>query len=147
MALVPAARSGDVERLFQSPEALLALVRAAWPHAVGAELARRTRVLSTEGAVLRVQVPDAHWRKVLHRLQGTILSRIRRLAGSATPRRIGFIEAPLESEPLEPASARVDPPGPLPAEVQAGAAAIQDPELRRLFVESATRYLARTRGR
>jgi len=135
--------------LFGSPEARLALVRAAWPHAVGAELARRTRVLGVDGGVLRVQIPDARWRKVLHRLQPTILGRIARVVGEVAPRRIGFIELPVNDD-RSGVEAPALPPQDLPAPsdvVMRGAAAIADPELRRSFVETATRYLALHRSR
>src|SRR5260370_26030 len=61
-------------RLFgASPARTLALLEAAWPLAVGPELARRTEVLGIEGGTLRVRVPDAGWRKVLHRMQPQIM--------------------------------------------------------------------------
>lgn len=145
MALAPPLGSGDAASLFRTPEALLALLRAAWGNAVGADLARRTRVVAVNGAVLRVQVPDARWRKVLHRLQGTILGRLERLVGPAAPRRIGFIEAPLPQDPGPPPPA--EPAVQAPVAVIPGAEAIEDPELRRLFLETASRYLARSRSR
>jgi hypothetical protein len=48
-----------------SPVRTLALLRAAWPKAVGPELARRTEVLTLEGGALRLRVPDAGWRRHL----------------------------------------------------------------------------------
>src|SRR5688572_30900213 len=69
-------------RLFgASPARTLALIEAAWPLAVGPELARRTEVLGIEGGTLRVRVPDAGWRKVLHRMQPQILGHLREIAG------------------------------------------------------------------
>lgn len=148
VALQHATSPGEAAALFRSPEARLALVRAAWPHAVGPELARRTRVLGVDGAVLRVQVPDARWRKVLHRMQPTILGRIARVAGEAAPRRIGFIEAPIDEAGHGATEGAVTavPLGP-PVAVERSATAIDDPELRRLFLETATRYLGHARGR
>lgn len=148
MALRRAASSNDAAVLFGSAEARLALLRAVWPHAVGAEIARRTRVLAVDGAVLRVQIPDARWRKVLHRLQPTILGRIARVVGETAPRRIGFIELPPEDDRcgIEAPVAPARDLGPASDAVVRGAAAIADPELRQSFVEAATRYLARARG-
>ena len=80
-------------RLFgASPARTLALLEAAWPLAVGPELAWRTEVLGIEGGTLRVRVPDARWRKVLHRMQPQILAHLREIAGDLAPRRMGFVE-------------------------------------------------------
>jgi hypothetical protein len=134
--------------LFRSAEARLALMRAAWPHAVGPELARRTRVLGVDGTVLRVQIPDGRWRKVLHRLQPTILGRIAQVAGDAAPRRIGYIESPIEEARAEAPTREAARVLRAPSdEVVSSAAAIADPETRRLFLETATRYLDRARAR
>jgi len=151
-------------RLFgASPARALALVQAAWPLAVGPELARRTEVIGLEGATLRVRVPDASWRKVLHRMQPQILGRLREIAGELAPRRMGLLEGGrLEagSEPgVERRAAAVDGGGfqgetrtpnwrgvSPPPEIQAGAAAIDDPDIRARFIEAAARYLARSKG-
>src|SRR5258706_12063689 len=83
-------------RLFgASPARTLALIEAAWPLAVGPELARRTEVLGIEGGTLRVRVPDAGWRKVLHRMQPQILGHLREIAGDLAPKRMGFVEGGL----------------------------------------------------
>ena len=80
-------------RLFgASPARTLALLEAAWPLAVGPELARRTEVLGIEGGTLRVRVPDAGWRKVLHRMQPQILAHLREIAGDLAPKRMGFVD-------------------------------------------------------
>ena len=146
MALRHATTPRDAVTLFRNVEARLALVRAAWPHAVGPELARRTRVLSVDGTVVRVQIPDGRWRKVLHRLQPTILSRIAQVAGEAAPRRIGFIESPVEEAADTPPFEASPAPRALSDVVERSAAAIDDPDLRRLFLETATRYLGRARA-
>ncbi|PYQ38890.1 MAG: hypothetical protein DMF77_23060 [Acidobacteria bacterium] len=83
-------------RLFGASSArTLALLEAAWPLAVGPELARRTEVLGVEGGTLRVRVPDAGWRKVLHRMQPQILGHLREIAGDLAPKRMGFVEGGL----------------------------------------------------
>jgi hypothetical protein len=134
-------------RLFgSSPARTLALLQAAWPQAVGPELARRTSVMGVERGTLRVRVPDAAWRKVLHRLQPQILARLREVAGELAPSRLGF----LEGGGAEEAVARPSPPraggadvAPLPAPVAAEAGHIEDDEIRSRFVQAAARYLAR----
>jgi hypothetical protein len=139
-------------RLFTrgSPPAL-ALLKAAWPAAVGPELARRTEVLALEHDTLRVRIPDARWRKVLHRMQPEILAHLRRVAGDLVPRRLGFNEGqPCGPEPGPEAPDRMRspelPPSPepaaaLPEGVAAAARRIDDAEIRALFERSAARYL------
>ncbi len=162
-------------RLFgASPARTLALLEAAWPLAVGPELARRTEVLGIEGGTLRVRVPDAGWRKVLHRMQPQILGHLREIAGDLAPRRMGFVEGGLRETPAAGASATADQPQSTaapqssgdvrggfqggsslhsesvvssPPEIKAVAAAIDDTEIRTRFLEVATRYLARSKGR
>ncbi|PYQ22807.1 MAG: hypothetical protein DMF81_10980, partial [Acidobacteria bacterium] len=75
------ASTGLASRIFRLPAARLALLKSAWPLAVGPELARRTEVLAVEGRTLRVRVPDTGWRKVLHRMQPQIVARLRGVAG------------------------------------------------------------------
>ena len=98
-------------RLFgASPARTLALLEAAWPLAVGPELARRTEVLGIERGTLRVRVPDAGWRKVLHRMQPQILGHLREIAGDLAPRRMGFVEGGLRDTPAAGGSATADQP-------------------------------------
>jgi hypothetical protein len=154
-------------RLFgASPARTLALLQAAWPLAVGPELARRTAVIGIEGGTLRVRVPDASWRKVLHRIQPQILGRLRDVAGDLAPRRMGFLEGGLRDSATgsqgdaqrrpddggfqggsrTPTSRGVSaPPG--MEDIQAQAAAIADAEIRSRFLGAAARYLARAKGR
>jgi hypothetical protein len=159
-------------RLFgASPARTLALIEAAWPLAVGPELARRTEVLGIEGGTLRVRVPDAGWRKVLHRMQPQILGHLREIAGDLAPRRMGFVEGGLASH--EPSAAADRPQSAAasqsdgdarggfqggsrtpnsqgvsaPPEVNAVGGSIADPEIRQRFVETMTRYLERSKGR
>jgi hypothetical protein len=146
MALERLIGAGLARRLFgATPERTLALVRAAWPRAVGQDLARRTEVIALEAGTLRVRVPDARWRKELHRIQPDILGRLRDVVGDLAPRRMGFMEGPMPP-PASSEPTRVRPPSPPPAEVVAGASALADPELRARFLEVAARYLDRSKG-
>jgi hypothetical protein len=149
MALKPVASPGLGARLFApgTPGAT-ALLRAAWPLAVGADLGQRTEVTGIDNGTLRVRVPDARWRKVLHRMRREILARLRETTGPAAPYRLGFVEGPLSFVPppaAEPKPLRPTPDAP-PAVVGA-AASIQDPALRARFLESAARYLDRFSAR
>ena len=131
-------------RLFGgSPSRTLALLQEAWPLAVGPELARRTEVVGVEKGTLRVRVPDAGWRKVLHRMQPQILSRLREIAGELSPARLGFLEGGLAPAPPAAASAPSPVPVPAPTALEAEAARIADAEVRARFVTTASRYLAR----
>ena len=139
---------GLAARIFGSEPARLALIKSAWPFAVGPELARRTEVLALEGRTLRVRVPDAGWRKALHRMQPQIVARLRSVAGDLGPSRLGFSEgqvaAPAEAKPTTSARGNTTP---LDPELTAAADRIADDELRQIFLASAARYLSGRRER
>lgn len=126
-----------------TPERTLALMRAAWPAAVGPEVARRTELVALDGGVLRVRVPDATWRRGLWRMRGDILARLRSIAGKAAPRSLGFVEGPVAL--VEPAAEAPPPnaPPPLPPSLIEASETIADPELRGRFLAVAGRYLGR----
>jgi Dna[CI] antecedent DciA-like protein len=136
-----------VQQLFgATPERRLALLRAAWPGAVGPELARRTEVITLDGDALRIRVPDATWRKGLLRMRRDILVRLYRVAGSLAPRQLGFVEGGgsgphglAEAEAPLPAAPAAPPSRALLAEAER----IVEPELRARFLETAARYLDR----
>lgn len=115
---------------------------------MGPELARRTEVAGIDGQTLRVRVPEGAWRKSLHRMQRQVLAQLHALAGDVVPRRLGFLDGPLAAdlEAARPQSrpAPSDQPAPPPPELVSEAEAIPDPEIRRLFLTTAARYLART---
>jgi len=141
------AGTGLAARLFAPEAARLALLKSAWPHAVGGELARRTEVLALEGRTLRVRVPDAGWRKVLHRMQPQIVARLRGIAGELAPSRLGFSEGQMMAPPDAKAAPSDDARSPVPVDPAVAEAAedIADEELREAFVAAAGRYLARGR--
>jgi len=130
-------------------ERTLVLLQAAWPWAVGDELARRTEVVALDAGTLRVRVPDAGWRKVLHRMRGDILKRLYDVAGEFAPRRMGFMEGPLASTSTSGRPEALPPATPLPVPATASpslrkaAEAIDDPDLRQRFLETAALYLGR----
>jgi Dna[CI] antecedent, DciA len=143
------AGNGLASSVFASAPARLALIKSAWPFAVGQELARRTEVLALEGRTLRVRVPDAGWRTALHRMQPQILDRLRTIAGELGPSRLGFSEGHVAAPPEEKPAASAEAAGPatLDPAVAAAAERIADPELRQTFLASAARYLGRGPGR
>ena len=143
MALKPAASQDVASRLFApGSRAAAALVVAAWSRAVGADLGGRTEVVGLEDGTLRIRVPDARWRGVLHRMRHDILARLRETAGPAAPVRLGFVEGPV-APPKTRANLVLPAARPAPASVAAAAEAIEDEALRERFLESAGRYLAR----
>jgi hypothetical protein len=131
----------------RQPQHVLLLLRAAWPAAVGPELARRTEVLGLEGRTLRVRVPDAGWRKVLHRMNRDILTRLYQMVGGLAPRALGLQEGQVVGAPLSKAP---EAPPPAPAEataaIRTAAQVIPDAELRAQFEASAALYLRRHGG-
>jgi hypothetical protein len=139
-------------QLFGScPAGRLALLRAAWPHAVGNGLAQRTELLALEGGALRVRVEDVSWRRELHRIRGEILTRLQEIAGPLAPRSLGFTLGKVAPREGDEGAKDLDtarrPPAAPPPSVVASAAAIGDPEIRKAFLESAARYLERCGAR
>jgi hypothetical protein len=144
MAFDPATTSGLAAQLFRpgTPQAF-ALVRAAWTAAVGPEVARRTLVQAMVGTTLHVRVPDAAWRKTLHRMRREVLARLREVAGELAPQTLGFVEGEVPCPPAPAVKLPAPPPLP-PAPLCAEAARIADPEIRARFLETAARYLSRS---
>lgn len=58
----------------------------AWPLACGSVVAERTRALEVAGAVLRVEVPDAGWRREMQNLAPRYLAALNRYAGQKVER-------------------------------------------------------------
>jgi len=134
-----------------SPARTLLLMRAAWPVAVGPELARRTEVVALDGHVLRVRVPDATWQRGLARMRGDIMHRLREIAGATAPRSLGFVLGPMSTAPADAAAQEAQQAAtrapalgrPAPAAVRTAADSIPDPQLREHFLAAAARYLER----
>jgi hypothetical protein len=126
------------------PARRLILLKAAWPAAVGHELARRSEAVALDGEVLRIRVPDGIWRRNLWAMRSDLLARLRQVAGRAAPRGLGFVEGPVTARPepraLPPALCRA---APLPPGVAAAAATIVDDEIRRRFETAAGHYFGR----
>jgi hypothetical protein len=131
----------------RQPQHVLLLLRAAWPAAVGPELARRTEVLGLEGRTLRVRVPDASWRKVLHRMSRDILSRLYQMIGGLAPKALGLQEGQVVGAPSpKPAEPPLLEPAEATAAIRSAAEVIPDAELRARFEASAALYLQRHGG-
>jgi len=90
-------------------------------------------------------VPDGHWRKNLWGMRTDLLRRLRKVAGTAAPHALGFIEGHVAVDVGGTATASAPPPvvSPLPPDLEKAAAAIPDDEVRERFREAAGRYLGR----
>jgi hypothetical protein len=78
-SMQPAATGLDkllVQSLRKSPAAEAPLL--AWPVACGSAVAARTRALGFEDGILRVEVPDAGWRRELQALAPRYLAALNR---------------------------------------------------------------------
>lgn len=62
----------------------------AWPLVCGSAVAERTRAIDFTASVLRVEVPDAGWKRELQRLAPRYLATLNRYA-SQTVERIEFV--------------------------------------------------------
>jgi hypothetical protein len=116
------------------------IVLAAWPAAIGARLAGRTRAVAIRGTHLVVEVEDETWRRNLWALRQQILRNLVELLDEASPRdiefRIGIPRRMPRSESTENAFALV-PPRPYDE-----ADGIVDPVMRRIYLNSRRKALA-----
>lgn len=76
---------GTLRRVPQAEAPLLA-----WPLVCGSAVAERTRAIAFADAILRVEVPDAGWRRELQNLAPRYLATVNRYA-SQTVKRIEFV--------------------------------------------------------
>jgi hypothetical protein len=136
------------------------LVREAWEHLVGRQVAARTQVFRLYRDILTVHVPDKVWKRQLFRLERQLLARINHFLGRNLVASIDFrvdekMIAPViptapaalqgtlfdghtfaaapRKGPGHAAAIQVDP------DVARAAEAIADPELRELFLRTSRR--------
>jgi hypothetical protein len=69
----------------------------AWPLVCGSVVAERTRALEFADAVLRVEVPDAGWKREMQSLAPRYLATLNRYAGQKVTR-IEFVIRPEKTE-------------------------------------------------
>jgi len=63
-----------------------------WPDVVGARIARRTRAVSFENGVLRVEVEGSAWRFELGFLERRLLLELERRLGARAVRKLQFVQ-------------------------------------------------------
>jgi hypothetical protein len=140
----PSPTDAPTELFRATPARRLTLLKAAWPVAVGPEMARRSEVVALDGARARIRVADATWRRSLWRMRGDLLARLRKVAGAAAPYALSFVEGPVAAPPGRPGSpTRAVEPVPLPPALADAAELIPDDATRERFRETVGRYLAR----
>jgi hypothetical protein len=124
-----------------------AIVRA-WPHAVGATVARNAwpARIARDGTLL-VHTTSSTWAFELDRLAETILSQLREQLGAATPRALKFAAGPLPEAPAESsaggAETALESSPERRAEAAEIASGITDDDLRRLVARAAAASLSR----
>jgi hypothetical protein len=119
------------------------LVISAWPRAVGAPLAQKTKPFRLHKSTLIVSVPSLMWKRELHHLQEEIIERIRQAVGQRVVHALEF-RVDVEFDPATvaaPAKGLADLHEPvfLPLDC------IEDEELRRTFAAAVSSYLNRAR--
>jgi len=116
------------------------LVCAAWPAAVGARLAVRTKAVSFRRAVLVVEVEDELWRRNLGGLRHQILKNFAELVDeSAVPQEIEFkVGAPRRQMAREYSVEGFSLTAPPVADEADG---IADPVMRRIYINSRRKAL------
>ncbi len=130
------------------------IVRAAWTHLVGQQIAARSHVFRLYRETLIVHVPDQNWQKQLHRLEGRVLARINRLLGRTLITALDFrVDQNLvqgrskaagaalvaESAPRKGPARETAPE--VDVALEDSARAIADPELRALFLRTSRKMM------
>jgi hypothetical protein len=126
------------------PAAGMAPIVAAWPLAVGPEIARNAwpARLARDGT-LHVHTQDSIWAFELTSRAEEIRARL----GEASPRRMSFAPGPLPEPPVDsPEQVRERPPEPTPehvAKAESLTRVIRDEELRKVAAKAAAASLSR----
>ena len=114
-----------------------------WVRAVGHRIADRARPSKLERGVLTVRVPSSVWASELSMLAASVVSRLRDAGIEVTDLRFRVAEVEPPPRPPERRISRaVPPPLPLPRELEANLALIEDEELRDVLRRSASHSLA-----
>ena len=132
----------NIEREVGREESL----RLLWPVIVGRRLANNTRLHRIQNGRLILAVPDRSWRASLGSddLEKMILDAVNSLWGETVCHSIEFFEDPRVAPPLQEQRNRRSQPlrEPPPVELPA-AETVADVSLRKLILQSASKYLAR----
>ena len=128
-----------------SEEVAEAAAIAAWKHAAGDGLKGHAIPVKLENRTLTVSVADVIWQKQLHSMRGQLLFRVNTILGQPIVSAIEFVVDPklaiAQAEHQKPQDQALD--NEVPLELWAAANAIQDKELRKSFLKTATLSLKR----
>jgi predicted nucleic acid-binding Zn ribbon protein len=133
---------------FEPAPGLLVLV-AAWPRAVGDEIARNAwpARIARDGT-LHVSTSSSTWAFELTQLESDVLGRLRRELAGDVPKKLRFAPGPLPSPEGEPASEAASEPLVASAKARSQAdlltAGIEDEELREMVARAAAASLERS---
>jgi predicted nucleic acid-binding Zn ribbon protein len=86
----PAANAFQAALQKAAPKTPLAAVQAAWPAAVGEQLAAVAVPVSERDGVLTIECADAVWTQELDLMQEALLQRLRDEVGERAPRELRF---------------------------------------------------------
>ncbi len=119
------------------------LSRGAWSRIVGPRIAERSEPVALESGVLVVRVASHAWASELGFVAEDIVARLRatKFAVKTLQFRVGAVDPP-RRPPERTTSRRVPAPLPIPDEIKASLAKVEDEELRRAIEDSCSRQLA-----
>jgi hypothetical protein len=132
--------SGDHEELAESA------AKIAWRHAAGEGLCRSAVPQMLSHGTLTIAVADPIWQKQLRAMSRELLARLNSVLGRDLIRRLEFR---IEPRAIQKARQTVEPATfaesvkPVPPEVQAAAATIEDEALRQRFLGAAASVISR----
>jgi predicted nucleic acid-binding Zn ribbon protein len=86
----PAANALQAALQRAAPKTPLAAVQAAWPTAVGGQLAAVAAPVSERQGTLTIECADAVWAQELDLMQEALLERLRAAVGEQAPRALRF---------------------------------------------------------
>lgn len=149
--------SSDVESLLKTLPAIMkaagdssevaqAACFVAWKQIAGEGLRGNAVPLRLDDRTLVVAVADTAWQKQMQSLSGQLLFRLNSLLGQPV---VTFLEFCEDRETVAQArlalaeAVKVQPPAPIPADLIAAAAVIEDEDLRRAFLGAATSCIRR----
>jgi hypothetical protein len=129
----------------ESPEVLEAAAIAAWKYVAGELLSKQTVATRLEEKKLVVAVADAVWKKQLDPMSTHLLARLNSVLGKRFVSWIEFrIDATLLTQPPPKVTEQEVNENELSLEVWSAANAIEDKQLRKTFLKTATMSLRRT---
>lgn len=127
-----------------APEVAEAAAIAAWKFVAGEGLKDHALPIKLDDRTLIISVSDGIWRKQLHSMRGQLLFRINSILGQPIVGALDFVIDPKVAKAREDHQTKQQPlDNEVPLELWSAANAIQDKELRKSFLKTATLSLKR----